>query len=226
MYILKWIAAVTIIFGFVIFNIQFTPLVFNVASKTPEAKNSAEIETALKRLEKVTAKISAIAPQKTEPNIKIVSFAANHYICTNSDGNKTYQDKPCTKNELEVIFKEKTNSTIELHPKANGNYFVSGTINNHPVEFLIDTGASFLALSKQNAAIYNITGCAHGTTTTANGIIEICIATAAQITIGKFQLNNVTITILPNLSNPLLGMNVLKQFKIEQTNNLMRISKE
>lgn len=48
-----------------------------------------------------------------------------------------------------------------------------------------------------------------------------------KITFGKFTLDNVEVTIMPNMSSDaLLGMNVLKNFRIEQVGNVMRISSQ
>lgn len=169
--------------------------------------------------------------QSTEPTAKlhVIPNLATYYNCIKPDGSKIYQDEPCLNGDKKSRknFAEQTNNPIELRPEQNGNYLISGSINGQAVKFMVDTGASYLSLSNQAAAVYGVTGCIPSTVTTANGMINICIAKASQITFGGFQLNNVVVAIMPNLvGNPLLGMNVLKQFKMEQKNSLMRISKE
>lgn len=168
--------------------------------------------------------------QSTELTAKlpVISNSATYYNCIKTDGSKIYQDEPCTQGDKEnrKYLVEETNNRIDLHPEPNGNYMVTGSINGHAVKYVVDTGASNVVLSKQEATAYGVTGCLPSISTTANGMINTCMATASQITFGGFQLNNVTVTIVPNSSMPLLGMNVLRQFKMEQTNGLMRISKQ
>ncbi|PJC03913.1 MAG: TIGR02281 family clan AA aspartic protease, partial [Gallionellales bacterium CG_4_9_14_0_8_um_filter_55_61] len=45
-----------------------------------------------------------------------------------------------------------------------------------------------------------------------------------ELRFGKFTLNNIAATLAPNLDQPLLGMNVLSQFRIVQDKEEMRIS--
>ena len=42
---------------------------------------------------------------------------------------------------------------------------------------------------------------------------------------GHFTLHYVDAVVMPNLSQPLLGMNVLKQFRVKQNNGQMRLSR-
>ncbi len=179
--------------------------------------------------------------------ISALSETVIYYDCNRSDRTMTYRSEPCHENEWEIrryevdlsIFdnsnKESVGMTqgapIELHPNASGNYTVEGTINGHTVNFMVDTGASFVSITKQAASDFGITGCATGEGKagkgeTANGIVDTCTTIAKQLTFSGFQLSDVAITIMPGTTPVLLGMNVLKQFKIETTNGVMRISRQ
>jgi clan AA aspartic protease (TIGR02281 family) len=59
---------------------------------------------------------------------------------------------------------------------------------------------------------------------TANGSIEGCKTTIQKLNFGPFFINDVIAVIAPNLTQPLLGMNVLQQLKIEQEQGEMRLS--
>lgn len=160
--------------------------------------------------------------------LSVNTNTSTYYKCIKTDGSTSYQATPCGIGEKEnrKFLVEETSRRIDLHPEPNGNYVVSGSVNGHAVKFQVDTGASTVVLSTIEAAAYGVTGCIRGISSTANGIINTCVATASTITFGGFSLNNVVVTILPNSTTPLLGMNVLKQFNMEQTNGLMRISKQ
>jgi len=78
----------------------------------------------------------------------------------------------------------------------------------------------------RTAAAAGIQYCAgYGNTATANGLVQSCFVTVPKISFGMFHLNNVTVSILPDLNvDGLLGMNVLRQMKIWQQNDAMYIS--
>ena len=59
---------------------------------------------------------------------------------------------------------------------------------------------------------------------TANGVAEACTTIIPKLMFGPFTLTDVPAIISKNLSQPLFGMNVLQQFKVEQNNGEMRIS--
>jgi len=115
---------------------------------------------------------------------------------------------------------------LELLQADNGHYFSSGTINDMPVVFLIDTGATTVSLSSELAIRAGIRKCRSHQVMTANGSVDACMATVPEITFGAFQLINVEVTVMPNMSDEaLLGMNVLRNFRIEQIDDVMRISR-
>lgn len=59
---------------------------------------------------------------------------------------------------------------------------------------------------------------------TAGGSTSGCTAVIATLKFGPFMMKDVPAVIVPDLDQPLLGMNVLSQFKIEQSKGEMRIS--
>lgn len=120
-----------------------------------------------------------------------------------------------------------TEGKLELKQTTNGHYFSAGAINDAAVMFMIDTGATFVAISAEMATRAGIQKCTPHFVITANDKVQGCAATAAEITFGPFKLTNVTVSILPGMpGDALLGMNVLRNFHIEQVDNLMRISSQ
>ena len=61
---------------------------------------------------------------------------------------------------------------------------------------------------------------------TGNGNISVCTSTIQKLKFGTFTLLNVEAIIAPNLNQPLLGMNVLRKFRVEQDGGEMRLSKK
>ncbi|GKS70078.1 clan AA aspartic protease, TIGR02281 family [Nitrosomonas sp. PY1] len=122
---------------------------------------------------------------------------------------------------LEVI----GNGKLDLQQTRDGHYFSSGTVNGVPVVFMIDTGATVVSVSAEIASRAGIQKCTNQKMTTANGIVSACKAIVPEVTFGEFRLTNVEVMVMPNLpGNPLLGMNVLRNFHLEQVDRTMRIS--
>jgi clan AA aspartic protease (TIGR02281 family) len=59
---------------------------------------------------------------------------------------------------------------------------------------------------------------------TANGTTDACSTTIEKLNFGPFEIKDVMAVIAPNLTQPLLGMNVLQQLKIAQDKGEMRLS--
>ena len=113
---------------------------------------------------------------------------------------------------------------MEIRQHSDGHYHITGTINDAPITFLIDTGASLTSLSPETAKRAGIVDCKQSTFKTANGTVTGCIAPVAQLTLGNYQMQNINVAVMPNMQVDLLGMNVLNHFDMTQANDTMRLS--
>jgi clan AA aspartic protease (TIGR02281 family) len=113
-----------------------------------------------------------------------------------------------------------------LLQRFGGHYAVEGTINQLPVYFLVDTGASEVSVSETFAKQAGINGCKSSKRTTANGLVEVCEAIAAELSFGQFRLRNVKVSYSKGMSADtfLLGMNVIGLFRVEQQGDVMRLT--
>lgn len=166
------------------------------------------------------------------------ALAGTVYKCKGTDDELHYQETPCANDaqsvsswqshgggDVEVGSDGSGNAALVLGQGRGGHYFVDGSINDQYVNFLIDTGASFVTIPLSLASAAGLKCQKMSATQTANGITQSCIAVIQKLTFGRFTLRYVDATIVPNLSQPLLGMNVLKRFHVEQNGDQMHISK-
>lgn len=106
---------------------------------------------------------------------------------------------------------------LQLKQHPNGHFYVKGHINDRPVTFLIDTGASRVAISDQFADALGLRDCRPVQSRTANGTVLGCISRVESIAFGPYRLVRQDVHVLPRLEGPaLLGMSVLGQFRLEQ----------
>lgn len=110
---------------------------------------------------------------------------------------------------------------VVLKRNAQQAYVVVGTIEQNPVTFLVDTGASSVAVPGK---IADAAGLKRGyplTVVTANGTATAYYTMIKSLSIGNIRLENVKAAITPSMTEPtvLLGMSALKQLELIQRNN-------
>ena len=117
-------------------------------------------------------------------------------------------------------------STVTLYKAADGHFWAEARVNKGFVKFLVDTGASALALTPEDAKKAGIS--LHGLkynvpVMTANGQTMAARARVNEVTIGGVTVRDVSAVIVPEgLTVSLLGMTFLGQMqKVEATPNTM-----
>lgn len=171
-------------------------------------------------------------------NITVV-YADVVYKCKTGQGKMQYQKTPCHQNTEEIatwtpkanvvklsgdsIKTEKTEPII-LKKGQGGHYFLSAEVNSHAITFMVDTGATIIALPKSIAKNANMFCDEKVLMRTAGGNTNGCTAIITELKLGDLSFKNVTAAIVPKLSQPLLGMNVLNHFNIEQKDGEMRLT--
>ncbi len=167
------------------------------------------------------------------------AWAGTIYKCKNSSGVTLYQEKPCEKEEQAVSsWASRSGVTVEEDSSAadnkvlvigqgnGGHYFIDGAVNDSYLNFVIDTGATTVALPVATAAKAGLKCKKMALLQTGNGTTQGCTVTIQKLQFGHFILHYVDAVVMPNLGQPLLGMNVLKQFRVEQDNGQMRLSRK
>ncbi|HEY9052488.1 MAG TPA: TIGR02281 family clan AA aspartic protease [Gammaproteobacteria bacterium] len=114
---------------------------------------------------------------------------------------------------------------LTLQRNHYGHYVASGSINNHEVTFMLDTGASDVAIPE---VIANDIGLRKGhplTYQTANGKITVYATVLDEIALGDIRLHQVRATINPNVQGEeiLLGMSFLKYIEFTQRGNTLTL---
>lgn len=108
---------------------------------------------------------------------------------------------------------------VVLQQNRQGHYVASGTINEIPVTFLLDTGATQVSIPAHIAEQLNLQTTGQGIANTANGQVRIYQTHLDQISIGNIYLYDVDAHINPGMNSDeiLLGMSALKRVEFSQT---------
>lgn len=107
---------------------------------------------------------------------------------------------------------------VVLQRNKFGHYVTSGEINGQPVTFILDTGASGVAIPDAVARRLNLRRGQAFRTLTANGVTTSYAARLDQVSVGGIALDNVSAGITPGLrmEEVLLGMSFLKHIEFTQ----------
>jgi aspartyl protease family protein len=114
---------------------------------------------------------------------------------------------------------------VRLKRNRMGHYVSSGTINGEPVVFLLDTGATGVAIPERLARELALPRGRSFLTSTANGTTRSYQTRLDEVAIGDIRLENVDAAITPGLqmNEVLLGMSFLKYIEFTQRGNTLTL---
>jgi aspartyl protease family protein len=107
-------------------------------------------------------------------------------------------------------------------------FVTGGSINGSPVQFMVDTGASVVALSEADAARIGLEfkNNPRFMVNTANGQVPAHSATIDVIRVGDVQVYNIEAVVVPaSMPNVLLGNSFLTRFQMKRENDRMTLDK-
>jgi aspartyl protease family protein len=110
------------------------------------------------------------------------------------------------------------NRSISIPRDARGHFQTDARIDGQRIDFMVDTGASVVALNERSAARFGLRpsrGDYNATVTTANGTIKAARARIAMMDVGGLIVRDVEAMVLPDeaLSENLLGLSFLSKLK-------------
>lgn len=112
---------------------------------------------------------------------------------------------------------------VTLKRNRSGHYVGTGIINGQKAVFLLDTGATYVAIPEHLAKKLALTKGQKIQISTANGRSTGYQTIIKSLSIGQIHLYNIRAIITPNLEEILLGMSVLKQLEFTQRGNILTI---
>jgi aspartyl protease family protein len=120
-------------------------------------------------------------------------------------------------------------ATVILTPDKNGHFVATGSINGSSVRFLVDTGATMVSMSVQearNAGVNYLAG-ERGYSQTANGVAPVYKVKLDQVTLGDITLRDIAGVVHENSALPvvLLGMSFLGKLEMRREGESLTLIK-
>jgi aspartyl protease family protein len=108
--------------------------------------------------------------------------------------------------------------SLSIPRDSRGHFQTEGRIDGQRIDFMVDTGASVIALNESSAARFGLRpsrGDYNATVTTANGTIKAARTRLAMVELGGLVVRDVEAMVLPDeaLSENLLGLSFLSKLK-------------
>lgn len=115
-----------------------------------------------------------------------------------------------------------------IYKDSNGMYRTGGYINGLPVNFLVDTGATTVALNRNEARRLGLDYIVEGEPAyvkTASGVSEAYRVKLKTIAVGKIKFSNVDAMVIDSDSpeEVLLGMSFLGRLNVQHQNEVMSL---
>ena len=128
-------------------------------------------------------------------------------------------------NQISSSFKAAEVAEVRIPRADNGHYFVSGFINGRPVDFMVDTGATSIAMNLHHAEQLgvNFRRGNKSTASTAGGMVNTYHVPLDKLTIGNITLRQVDATVVIGdfPSQVLLGNSFLSQVEMTEEEGVM-----
>lgn len=127
----------------------------------------------------------------------------------------------------QVVQRQAADGSREVVLKQNryGHYVANGRINGQQVTFLLDTGATDIAIPENVANRLGLERGRQVTFQTANGLARGYATRLDSVSLGHIRLTNLPASINPNVMGDeiLLGMSFLKQLELNQKDNILTL---
>jgi aspartyl protease family protein len=115
---------------------------------------------------------------------------------------------------------------IVLAAGPGGHFVTHGSINGRTVQFMVDTGATSVALSQAEADRIGLDykSGRRALSNTANGTVPVHLLTLSAVRLGEVTVANVSAVVMPaQMPYVLLGNSFLGRFQMRRDNDTMRL---
>lgn len=115
---------------------------------------------------------------------------------------------------------------IVLSAGPGGHFTPGGAINGRPVRFMVDTGATLVALGRDEATRLglDLSGARAGISQTANGPVPVQVVVLDRVRVGEVEVTQVGAVVMPQpMPYVLLGNSFLARFQMRRDNDVMRL---
>ena len=169
-----------------------------------------------------------VAAGETHQGIKVISTSGDQAVIEQSGKRRTLRVGEAPVAVAGSLGATGRGSRILLNESSGGHFMTAGQINGRAVQFMVDTGATHVALSMQDAERAGI-GYKNGLPvqmTTANGTAQGFRIKLDSVRVADVEVFDVDAVVSPQaMPFVLLGNSFLSRFQMKRDNTLMTLDK-
>lgn len=144
----------------------------------------------------------------------LLALFARGFLAREENPNRAARAVDAGNGQLEVV----------LQRNRAGHYVAPGSINGVPVSFLLDTGATLVAVDERLGPRLGLERGASWSVQTANGVVRGWRTLIASLNVAGIEQQAVPAILLPALGEQvLLGMSFLKRVELVQRDDTLRL---
>ncbi len=128
-------------------------------------------------------------------------------------------------------YTEPESRAVQIYPVRGNMYAIVGSINGLPVNFIVDTGATFVSMNERHARRLGIDFAVEGRPAmaqTASGVVKVFLVTLKRVKVGEIELTNVEGSVHQGNfpTEVLLGMSFLGRLDIKREDGVLELRKK
>jgi aspartyl protease family protein len=130
---------------------------------------------------------------------------------------------------ISTQFETRKTEAITIRRDASLHYLVNGEVNGRSAPFVVDTGATLIALSGEQASRLGLNwqNNPSGRVETAGGATKAYSLMLEKVSIGGLDVHHVEAVVIPKQTIPaLLGMSFLRHFEMSESDNVLTLKKK
>lgn len=167
------------------------------------------------------------AGQTSPEGIKLISSNSKQAVLI-IDGKRTTMK---VSQRIASSFKSaRAPATVTLSRSSNGHYYASGAINGRSAKFMLDTGATSVAMNLNHARQLGIdvSKSPVSAASTAGGIVKTYVVDLQRVSIGAITIHNVAATVVDGdfPVNILLGNSFLSKVDMSEKSGALVLKKK
>jgi aspartyl protease family protein len=166
----------------------------------------------------------SVAPGETHKGVKVISTAGDQAVLEYGGQRHTLRIGEAPGSVGSTAGAAGRGSRIVMNAESGGHFFSSGAINGQAVRFLVDTGATSVSMSAQEAERIGLNYKAGelARSSTANGTITVWRVKLSSVRVGDVEVFDVDASVLPApMPYVLLGNSFLGRFQMKRDNDQM-----
>lgn len=166
-----------------------------------------------------------LQPGETKSGVRLVAWDGDTALL-DRDGRTLRLQIGAAPVSLGAVAANASDREVVIAAGPGGHFVTDGSINGHGVRFMVDTGATLVALPLNESERLGVdlqSGRA-AVSQTAAGAVPVVLVTLSRLRLGDLELANVPAVVTPSpMPYVLLGNSVLSRLQMRRENDVMRL---